>query len=425
LTTNHRPHISSHAALRDNPLQIVGLGPAPERLNPDDLDVVRGGEVLAGGRELLQPFRDTGAELLPLRTPLSEWIGEIVSRLEQGSRVVVLADGDPLFYGIGTRLCRELGRDAVRVHPGVSVLQAAAARLGLPWRDIATVSLHGREDLLPLRRALAQSELIGVYTDPENTPARIAAFLRRIGAADFRVHVLENLFRDREHIAAYSPEQASEWSFDEPNFVLLERTRPPRVTLTPGMPEESLERQHGLISKPEVRLAALGRLRLESDHTLWDIGAGSGSLALEASLFIREGRILAVERDEARLAQIENNIANTGAFGVEAVQGAAPGCFAHLPDPDRIFLGGGAGQGAELLDPAWSRLRPGGRLVASLVLLGSLQALLEWAKSMGLEPELTQIQVSRSAPIREDIRLAARNPVFLLSLHKPLEGDTP
>ena len=386
---------------------------------------MRGADVLAGGRELLQPFRDSGAELLPLRTPMSEWIGDILSRMEQGSRVAVLADGDPLFYGIGTRLCRQLGPDAVRVHPGVSVLQAAAARLGLPWGDIATVSLHGRDDLLPLRRALAQSEQVGVYTDPENTPARIAAFLRQIGATDFRVHVLENLFRDRERISALSPEQAAKRSFDEPNFVLLERTHPPRVTLTPGMPEESLERQRGLISKPEVRLAALGRLRPESDHTLWDIGAGSGSLALEASLFIREGRILAVERDQNRTAQIEANIANTGAFGVEAIQGAAPDCFPQLPDPDRIFLGGGAGQGRDLLDQAWSRLRPGGRLVASLVLLGSLQTVLDWARNMGLEPELTQIQVSRSAPIQEDIRLAAQNPVFLLSLNKPLEGDTP
>jgi len=425
LSTSHQAQNSNRAALRDNPLQIVGLGPAPERLAPEELDVLRRADILAGGRELLQPFSDRGVELLPLRTPLSEWIGEIVSRLEQGSQVVVLADGDPLFYGIGIRLCRELGPDAVRVHPGVSVLQAAAAKLGLSWGDIATVSLHGREDLLPLRRALAQNERVGVYTDPENTPGRIAAFLTGIGAHDFRVHVLENLFRERERISAHSPEQAADRSFDEPNFVLLERTHPPRVPPTPGMPKESLQRERGLISKPEVRLAALGRLRPESDHILWDIGAGSGSLALEASFFIRSGRILAVEREEARKAQIEANIANTGAFGVEAMQGAAPDCFPHLPDPDRIFLGGGTGQGGDLLDRAWSRLKPGGRLVASLVLLGSLQTVLDWARNMGLEPELTQIQVNRSTPIREDIRLAAQNPVFLLSLDKPFEGDTP
>ena len=193
----------------------------------------------------------------------------------------------------------------------------------------------------------------------------------------------------------------------------------------PTPPEESLQREKGLISKPEVRLAALGRLQPKVGHTLWDIGAGSGSLALEASLFMRDGRILAVERDQARAAQIEANIASTGAFGVEVVQGIAPDCFRRLPDPDRIFLGGGAGQGGDLLDSAWERLRPGGRLVASLVLLGSLRAVLDWARDMGLNPELTQIQANRSSPIREDIRLAAQNPVFLLSLHKPRQGDTP
>ena len=410
--------------MQNNPIHVIGLGPVPDRLAPKELEIVREAEVLSGGEELLKAFRDSEAELLPLRTPLDEWIGEIVSRREQGRRVAVIADGDPLFYGIGSRLCRELGPEALRVHPGVSVLQAAAARLCISWRDILTVSLHGRGDMLVLRRALARSERVGVYTDPENTPDRIAAFLKQIGAEDFRVHVLENLFREQERIFSLSPEQAAKESFAEPNFVLLERTLPPRISLTPGMPEESLERERGLISKPEVRLAALGQLQPESEHTLWDIGAGSGSLSLEASLIIREGRILAVERDKSRAAQIESNIVGTGAFAVEAILDSAPDCFQRLPDPDLIFLGGGAGQGDYLLDEAWSRLQPGGRLVASLVLLGSLQAVLEWARAKGLQPELIQIQVSRSAPLQDDLRLAARNPVFLLALHKPRESET-
>ncbi|MCF8030544.1 MAG: precorrin-6y C5,15-methyltransferase (decarboxylating) subunit CbiE [Desulfohalobiaceae bacterium] len=411
--------------MQNNPIQVIGLGPAPDRLAPQELEIVRGAEVLAGGEELLEAFQDSEAEFLPLRTPLAEWIGEIVSRREQGRRIAVLADGDPLFYGIGSRLCHELGPETVRVHPGVSVLQAAAARLCLPWSDILTVSLHGRGDMLVLRRALARSERVGVYTDPENTPDLIAAFLKRIGAEDFRVHVLENLFGEQERISCLSPDQAAKESFAEPNFVLLERSLPPRIALTPGMPEESLERERGLISKPEVRLAALGRLQPECGHTLWDIGAGSGSLSLEASLLIREGRILAVERDKSRAAQIETNIVGTGAFGVEVILDTAPDCFQRLPDPDLIFLGGGAGQGHCLLDEAWSRLRPGGRLVASLVLLGSLQAVLDWAWAKGLQPELTQIQVSRSAPLQGDLRLAARNPVFLLALHKPPQSETP
>jgi precorrin-6Y C5,15-methyltransferase (decarboxylating) len=411
--------------MQNNPIHVIGLGPDPDSLGPRELELVRGADVLAGGQELLEPFSDTGAELLPLRTPLSDWIQELVQRRDRGRAVAVLADGDPLFFGIGSRLCRELGPEAIRVRPGISVLQAAAARLCLPWRDIATVSLHGRRDLLPLRRALAHGERVGVYTDPENTPDRIAVFLSEIGADNFRVHVLENLFRDRERIVSLSPEEAAKGSFVEPNFVLLERIRPPRVNLTPGLPEEALKHERGLISKPEVRLAALGRLQPESRHTLWDIGAGSGSLALEASLIIREGRILAVERDQSRVAHIEANIAATGAFGVEAVRGTAPDCFERLPDPDRIFLGGGAGEGGGLLDAAWSRLRSGGRLVASLVLLGSLQTVLGWARDRGLHPEVTQIQVSRSSPIREDLRLAAHNPVFLISLDKPPESESP
>ncbi len=404
--------------MQDNPVRVMGLGPCPERVSPEQEEILRRAGVLAGGTQLLQPVSHYGAELMPLRRPLSEWIFDLQDRRQRGQEVVVLADGDPLFFGIGARLCRELGPEATQILPGVSVLQAAAARLCLPWQEIAAVSLHGRSDTLPLRRALAQRDRVGVYTDEEHTPGHIARELLCTGVEGFEIRVLERLFRSGEKVQSLSLEQAAEMTFAQPNLVLLERRQPPQVTLVPGLAEEELEHESGLISKREVRLASLGALGPNSGDNLWDIGAGSGSLALEASLFIHRGRILAVEKEEARLRHIQKNISRTGAYAVEPVHGIAPDCFPRLPDPDRIFLGGGAGKDHHLLEEAWSRLRPGGRLVANLVLWGSLRGMLDWAEKRMLQPELTQIQVNRGSPLQGDLRLAALNPVYILACQK-------
>jgi precorrin-6Y C5,15-methyltransferase (decarboxylating) len=398
---------------------VVGTGTDPARLPPEAERIVAEAELLIGGKRLLEALPDHPARKVTIRAPLNEALEEADRESRKGRRVVVLADGDPGFFGIGKRLVLALGTDRVVIHPNVSVLQAAAARIKTPWEDVRTVSLHGRSDLWPLRRLLARGRRVGVYTDAAFTPARIARDLQGCGVGDYRLHVFEDLGLETERVRAYEDlGRAGEGSFSVLSFVLLEPVRPPAVPLAPGLDDDLLFHEDGLITKREVRSVGLGLLGAGPDHVVWDLGAGSGSVALEASVLVPEGKVFAVERDPERVEQIRRNVRRTGAYGVEPVHGEMPACLEALPDPDRVFLGGGVRR-EDVLEQATERLRAGGRIVAHTVLLGSLQRALDALEQAGWSPSVVQVQVARSKPLSGDLRLEALNPVFVVSADKP------
>jgi precorrin-6Y C5,15-methyltransferase (decarboxylating) len=399
----------------DNPYHVVGTGPAPGEMLPGARDAVQGADVLVGGARQLEGFPGHPGIRCTLKPPLDEALASAESLRRSGMKVVVLADGDPGFFGIGARMVREFGPENVVLHPNVSVLQAAAARLRLPWEGVRTVSLHGRSDLGPFFGALRRSRFVGVYTDRERSPDRIAGLLLDRAGETYRMHVCENLGLPGERTASYSLGQARERTFAELNFVLLERCSPPEVEPALGMGEDCYLHDRGMITKREVRASGLAALGLRPGDTVWDLGAGCGSVAIEASLLNPDGLVWAVESDERRAAQIRENVRRTGSLNVETVCGRMPECLHGLPSPDRIFVGGGLGRGDGLLQTVLERLKPGGRAVLHVVLLGSLHRALELCRHRGLEPEVSQIQVHRSAPLGGDLRLAPLNPVYIVS----------
>jgi len=399
-----------------HPVCILGLGINLGDLPPSVLGCIEQSGLLVGGQRILDHFPDTTARKMPIKAPLEEVIAGLIQAREQGQKVTVLADGDPLFFGIGQRLIRELGPDSVELHPGVTVLQEAAARLKIPWQDIPTVSLHGRSAILPLLRSISRNEMTGVFTDQTWTPAALARALTNCGARDFSLHVFENLHSELENSVELDLEEASHREFSPLNFVMLKRTRKPEVTLQLGTPDELFLHHQGLITKKEVRVLGLSALQIENRHTVWDIGSGCGSVALEASLLAGQGQVLAVEEDPPRADQIWENRARTGAYAVQIVNQRAPDCFSSLPEPDRIFIGGGMGRNPALLNEALGCLRPQGRLVAHFTLLGSLQAGMETAKELDRPFQVTQAMVSRSRSLGGDIRLDPLNPVFILTV---------
>ena len=404
----------------EHPVHLVGTGLDPARLPPEAQRIVAEAEVLIGGRRLLEALPDHPARKVIIRAPVTEVLEEADRESRKGGRVVVLADGDPMFFGIGKRLVRVLGSERVVIHPNVSVLQAAAARIKTPWEDVRNVSLHGRLDLWPLRRILARGRRVGVHTDAVFTPARIAGDLRGCGVDGYRMHVFEDLGLETERVRAFEDlDRAAEGTFSGLSFVLLEPVRPPAVPLAAGLNDDLLIHENGLITKREVRSVGLGLLGLGRDHVVWDLGAGSGAVALEASAAASDGKVFAVERDPERVEQIRRNIRRTGAYGVEPVQGEMPACLEALPDPDRVFLGGGVRREG-VLEEVTARLRPGGRIVAHTVLLGSLQRALDILEQAGWSPAVTQVQVARSRPLSGDLRLEALNPVFVVSAGKPM-----
>jgi len=290
--------------------------------------------------------------------------------------------------------------------------------LKIPWHDIQIVSLHGRKDMQPLLRALVKNDRVAVFTDHDFHPARIARALLGRGVDIFNMLVFEDLGAESEKINCFELTDVAKQRFSPLNFVILERTKPPEIPLSLGLDDDLYLHSKGLITKKEIRAVGLSALALEPNHTVWDLGAGCGSMAIEASLLAHRGAVLAVEKNAGRVHLIRDNIRRMGAYGVQTIFGEMPKCLKDLPDPDRIFIGGGIGKNNRVLETATERLRPGGKLVLHLVLMGSLARARDYLKGLDWPFTLTQIEVSRSGSIAGDQRLVALNPVFIVSAEK-------
>ncbi len=406
-------------------VSVVGIGVDPRDLGEAQRTLIQQAEVLVGGKRQLAFFRDLSAETLEIGRNLEEMLDAVEKRM-QHRRVVVLASGDPLFYGIGALLVRRLGRGRVRIYPNVTAAAAAFARIGVPWRQAAVVSLHGRHGQMELLTALREHPLVAVYTDPRNTPDRVANLLLERGVDDVDMCVCEDMGQPSEKIRWMTPDQAVSRVFSALNVIIFRRRESRRPT-SPGhlgLPDDFFEHHHGLITKSEVRAVTLARLALQSGQTLWDLGAGSGSVALEAALALRNGAVWAVEKNPVRVAHIEANRRRLRAWNVGVLRSELPDGLEKLPDPDRVFIGGGGQRLPDIIAAAARRLPPDGVLVVNVVLLQSLQAARQALARAGLCVDVTQLQVNRQRTMAGDARLAAENPVFILcGRRKPEEEE--
>ncbi len=399
-----------------NPVHVVGLRPGTLSLPPGVDEILARAQVLVAGRRLLDaaPRSCRPEKRILVASPLAPILEEIERDQAAGKTVVVLADGDPLFFGLGKRLIEHLGAERVHVHPNLCTLQMAAARVGLPWHDVRVVSLHGRSDVTPLFAALARFERLAVFTDPENSPAAIAQALLERGVVDAQLIVLENLGAPNETARRLRLEEAWDLPFADLNLVLVERTAPPEIPLMLGIPDHYYFHEKGLITKLAVRATGLAMLGVMPDSVVWDLGAGCGSVAIEASHLAHEGKVFAVEREQRRAAMIRENVRRIGAWLVETVTGEMPESLAALPDPDRVFFGGGLGQDTRSLAIACRRLKPGGRVVIHAILLDTLMRVKDYFQAQNWNFGITQIQASSADRLAGDLRLRAQNPVFII-----------
>ncbi|MBU1612454.1 MAG: precorrin-6y C5,15-methyltransferase (decarboxylating) subunit CbiE [Proteobacteria bacterium] len=408
---------------------IVGMRPGSLEISERALAILETAEVVVGGKLLLAALALLSTlerpinppRQIPISGPLSEVLTKVRSCLHR--RVVVLADGDPLFYGFGRRLVEALGADAVTILPNITTLQLAAARLRLPWHDIETVSLHGRNDFMPLFAALVRCTKVAVFTDATNTPAAIAQALLQKGAMGFTMTVLEDLDTSQERIRTLAPEEVWDLEFSALNLVLVQREYPPEHALGLGIPDHLYMHENNLITKQAVRAAGLSMLHILPHHTVWDLGAGCGSVAIEASHLACRGRVFAVEKHRRRVSMIKENLRRFGAYLVEVVRGEMPNSLQDLPTPDCIFIGGGLGTSKEdaehIMDIATDRLKHGGRLVLHCILLETLLRAKTYLETRGWVFGITQLQASTSDRLAGDLRFQAQNPVFILWAEKP------
>jgi precorrin-6Y C5,15-methyltransferase (decarboxylating) len=300
----------------------------------------------------------------------------------------------------------------------IPAVAAAFARIKAPWQDVPVISLHGRDEEIRLWEALARNESVALYTDRQKNPAWIAAMLMENQMLDLNICVLERLGAKDERVDWYTPEQAAKNTFNEPNMVIIKRKRPVVATTKDrflGMPEAWFAHEEGLITKAEVRAVALAKLRLKPDHTLWDLGAGSGSISIEAALFITTGKIIAVEKNAQRIKQIEENRRHFGIHNLSVREAFLPDGLEELPPPDRVFIGGGGRHLAEIIRRADQRLAEGGIMVINTVLLGNVDTALCTLETLEYQTEGVQVQVSRIRKMPYGQRLAAQNPVWVIS----------
>ncbi|MDJ0666012.1 MAG: precorrin-6y C5,15-methyltransferase (decarboxylating) subunit CbiE [Desulfobacterales bacterium] len=412
-------------AIESPHVDVIGMGMSPRDLTDIHLQMISAAQILIGGKRHLASFPDVTARRVAITHDLLR-ITELIAHERGSCRIVVLASGDPLYYGIGAYLIRTLGRDRVRIWPNINTVAAAAARIGKPWQDTTVVSLHGRDQEHRLIDALNRGSDLAVFTDAHHSPAWLAETMLKNGHGEGRMCVLERLGYPEERVRWFDPQQARGESFQEPNLVVIETDGQP-VDKRPylGIPENDLDHERSLITKSEVRAVTLSKLRLKAQMVLWDLGAGSGAVAIEACGLIPGGQILAVEKNHQRADQIRSNCSRFGASAIRVIEAELPAGLEALPAPDRVFIGGGGQALAATIENAAGRLKTGGLMVVNTVLLGSLNTALAAMKRRGLKTDVTQIQISRSRPMPTGERLEALNPVWIVRGSAPAsKGNT-
>jgi precorrin-6Y C5,15-methyltransferase (decarboxylating) len=311
--------------------------------------------------------------------------------------VVVLATGDPMHFGIGVTLAKRVPIDEMRVHPGVSAFSLAAARMGWPLAGVECVTLHGRPVEL-LAGLVAPGRRMFILSHDGSTPALVAKTLRELGFGQSRLAVLEHMGGARERRIDGRADTLDRQQSADLNTIALECAPDAGEQ---GLPlgfgiEDGRFRHDGKITKRETRAATLAALSPRPGQLLWDVGAGSGSIAIEWLRQHRTMRAIAIECDPTRAEALRWNAARLGTPGLRIVEGRAPSAFGELPTPDAVFIGGGLNEPG-LIEAAWSRLIAGGRIVANAVTLESEAALIAARENQG--GEMNRITVSRLTPI--------------------------
>jgi len=351
-------------------------------------------------------------------------------------RMVIVAGGDPLFYGVARYLCERLGKDRFEVLPHVSSMQLAFARVKESWEEayLTNLATHSLEEVLDRIRI---AEVVGPFTSEAHDPPAIARQLLSQGLDYFRAYVCENLGAPDERVTQGELTDIQTMEFSPLNVMILKRKAgrpdaPPLRALTqPGSPQfrrfgnpDSVFAQSrpksGLITQAEVRAISLAQLDIQPGSVVWDIGAGSGSVAIEAAQLSTPGMVYAIEQDVADFHLIVANAQTFGVKNLTPIHGLAPAVFSGLPAPDAVFVGGIRQEASRLLESAFKALRPGGRLVVNIASLEGLGAVYSALKEIAAPVQGMLVNIARGTEQLETLRFEALNPTFLLTVSKLL-----
>jgi precorrin-6Y C5,15-methyltransferase (decarboxylating) len=397
-------------------LTVVGIGEdGPAGLGEAARAAVSNARTLFGGRRHLDLAAGNGQERIAWPSPFSEAIEMVLAR--RGTPVCVLASGDPMWFGIGATLARMIPADELMVFPAPSSFQLAAARLGWPLQDVATLTVHGRP-LQALHSHIHPGARLLVLSENGRTPAGAARLLTDRGFGPSRLSVLEHLGGPKERRL---DGEAQSWPHRETadlNVVAIDcipGDDAMRLSTLAGLPD-SAYLNDGQLTKRDVRAATLARLAPAPGELLWDVGAGCGSIGIEWMRAHPSCRAVAVEADAERSKLIGENSRRLGVPALQVILGRAPAALDGLEAPDAVFIGGGVTEEG-LIQRCWEVLKPGGRLVANAVTLQSEALLADWRQRT--DGELVRISVAHAGAIGRFDALRPALAVTILAVPKP------
>jgi precorrin-6B C5,15-methyltransferase / cobalt-precorrin-6B C5,C15-methyltransferase len=407
-------------------IHIIGIGEdGLDGLTAAARQLIQNAQVLVGEEHTLASLPATKAERLTVGTDLDATVKRIAAAA--GQRVVVLASGDPLFYGFARYLCDKLGKDRFEVLPHVSSMQLAFARVKESWEDAFLTNLS-HHDLPSVLEQIRGAEKVGLFTTETVPPAAVARAMLDRGLDYFTAYVCENLGSPDERVTRGELAELADQAFAPLNVMVL--MRKPNVPDRPreaighrlfGNPDDAFlqsKPKRGLLTPAEIRAIALAELDLGPASIVWDVGAGSGSVAVEAAQIARDGRVFAVEMDPEDHRLIVENAKRFGVGNLTPVLGRAPEAWQDLPTPDAIFIGGTGRAVCRLADDAYRRLRSGGRLVATISSIDNLAETHHALHDHCPDMKVLMLSLAHGNCQMERLRFEANNPVFLVAVVK-------
>ncbi|HHW37375.1 MAG TPA: precorrin-6y C5,15-methyltransferase (decarboxylating) subunit CbiE [Bacillales bacterium] len=394
-------------------IKIIGIGDnGKDSLLPIYEEIIYDSELLIGGERQLAFFSDYYGEKSIIKNGLTKLVNQLK---EETRKTVILASGDPLFYGIGSYLASKMN---VEIYPYLSSIQLAFAKMGERWQDAKFISIHGRS-MKGLAQKIDGEEKVALLTDEENSPAKIAEYLLHYGMTEYSAFVAEHLGGEKERCRHLTLEEMANEQFLPLNVVILKRmSEGPRWSF--GIDDHEFYQRKpdkGLITKKEIRTLSLSALKLKKTSVMWDIGTCTGSVAIEAARIANEGEVYAIEKNEH---DIVNCYENMKKFRTDftVVHKKAPEGLAEFPNPDAIFIGGTAGNIDKILDICCSQLKPNGRIVLNAATIENLMQAVQAFKKNQFQVEITLAQVSKSKPILDLTRFEALNPIYIITASK-------
>ncbi len=401
---------------------IIGLNTSTETISEEKTQLVLNSDVLAGGKRHLDLFPGFKAIKIPITHDIPGLIDDIKNHMEKGLSISVLASGDPLLFGIGNRMIKEFGIENVEIHPGISAVQTALSRLGLRSDNTLVINRHASKN--ESLENVCYHDISVILTSEKDTPRDVINELcdKFPWSSEWKGHICEKLGMQEETIKSGSIKALAEIiEFDFPDLLVLENPNPLAVSQTSccfGRDDDAFDHDANMITHPEIRAVTLSKLILNNSGVMWDIGAGSGSVGIEAALLAPMLKVYSIEKSEERITRILKNKERHNAHNLIPVHGNAIDICPALPAPDRIFFGGGGKDLNALLHFSYKALRENGVMVINTVTLEAFENARSFCMCEAGEFDFVEIQVSRQHSLSGYHMLKPDNPVSIFTVKK-------